>query len=255
MIPISAYMITYNNERTVENALKSLSWADEIVVVDSFSSDKTPEIAKKYADNFSQQKFLGHQRQYQSAAIKCKNEWRFFLDADEVMNKDMIAGIKRLAESTLKDKNNKTMGFLGNRITFYIDRWIKHGGWLPDAELRLYHKSSGDWTPGLHSALAVKGDTSALEGEILHYTYENIADQIATINKYSQIAAEENYENGKKTNAIYMGLSPVWRFFRDYIIKQGFRDGFPGFVIAVNTMMHVFNKHAKLKELYMKNKK
>ncbi len=250
MVKISAYVITYNNERTVEKALQSLDWADEIVVVDSFSSDKTPEIAKKYADKFQQQTFLGFQKQYQSAATLCSHQWRFFLDADEEVPQEMADSIRKIAqeqESLPEDK--RVYGFIGHRRNFYLGKWIMHGGWVPDRELRLYHSEHGDWTEGLHSCLQVEGETGVLGGLLRHYPYDGISGQLATIDKYSTIAAEDMLREGKKVSLFKMIFNPPWRFFRDFVLKRGFMDGFAGFVIAINTVFYVFIKHAKLYEL------
>ncbi len=246
-------MITYNNIRTVETALKSLAWADEIIVVDSISNDGTVEVAQKYATVFKSQKFLGHQKQYQLAASLCSNKWRFFLDADEEVSTETVESIRNhVAE---QDEKKDTFGFLGNRQNFYLGRWIKHGGWKRDRELRLYHADYGDWTEGLHSCLAVKGEVATLDGFLHHYPYASISDQLATVDKYSTIAADEMFAAGKKVSLIKLVLNPPWRFFRDYILKRGFLDGFAGFVVAVNTSFYVFVKSCKLYELTKSLKK
>lgn len=249
MTKISAYMITFNNERTVENALKSLHWADEIIVIDSFSNDKTPEIAQKYTTEFSQQKFLGFQKQYQRAAKECSNNWRFFLDADEEVTEELANSIKNaIDEQEKQPESERKFGFFGNRRNFYLGRWINYGSWKSDRELRLYHKNHGDWTPGLHSCLEVNGETETLDGFIHHFPYADISAQLATIDKYSSISAQDMLETGKKVSFTKLFFNPPFRFFRDYILKKGFRDGFAGFVIAGCTAFYVFIKQAKLYE-------
>lgn len=247
---ISAYVITFNNERTVEKTLKSLSWADELIVIDSFSSDRTPEIAQKYATDFSQQKFLGHQKQYQSAAAKCTNAWRIFVDADEEISPELAAEIQAtVATEEAKAEAEQCQAFVIPRRNFYLGRWIKYGGWKSDREIRLYKAPAADWTPGLHSCLGTEKVTRQLEHLVLHYPYADISGQLATIDKYSGIAAQDMLEEGKRPNYLKMCFNPPFRFFRDYILKQGFRDGLAGVVIAGCTAFYVFIKHAKLAEL------
>ena len=255
MTKISVYMITYNNIRTVEKALKSLSWADEIIVVDSVSSDGTAELAEKYATVFKSQPFLGFQKQYQMASGLCSNKWRFFLDADEVISPEMVQSIQETVAGEEAKSSGAIHGFYGNRQNFYLGRWIKHGGWKKDRELRLYNSDFGDWVEGLHSCLTVKGELGVLSGLLKHYPYADISGQLATIDKYSGIDAQERFEKGKKMNICKLLLNPPWRFFRDYLLKLGFLDGFAGFVIAVNTAFYVFIKSCKLYELQKDLKK
>ncbi|MGL4855060.1 MAG: glycosyltransferase family 2 protein [Lentisphaeria bacterium] len=248
MSKISAYMITFNNEKTVEEALKSLHWADEIIVVDSFSSDNTVRIAQKYATVFKQHEFLGFQKQYQSAASLCSHKWRFFLDADEVVSPAMAIDIKaKITQQETSD--NPIFGFYGKRRNYFIGRLIKWGGWRSDRELRLYHSDHGDWTEGLHSCLKVKSKTDFLNDYIVHYPYDNISAQIKTIDKYSDIACQDAINAQKSVNILKMLLNPFWRFFRDYFFKLGFLDGMPGLIIAWNSSFYLFCKQAKLYEI------
>jgi hypothetical protein len=144
---------------------------------------------------------------------------------------------------------DEVYGFYGNRLNFYLGRWIKHGGWKKDLELRLYHADHGDWVEGLHSCLKVDGSVGVLDGFLNHYPYDGISGQLATIDKYSTIDAQEQFEKGKKMNICKLLLNPPWRFFRDYVLKLGFLDGFAGLVVAVNTAFYVFVKSCKLYEL------
>lgn len=248
-IPVSAYMITFNNERTVEQALQSMTWADEIVVVDSFSTDSTPDIARRYASKFEQRKWPGHRLQYQYAMDQCRNEWCIFVDADEVLAPELITEIRQEFEANLqRAESEKVRGYYGHRRTWYLGRWIMHGGWVPDYELRLCCRRHAQWKGDLHACLHVDGRVAHLKNLYYHYTYKDISDQLQTIDKYSTTAATDMAGAGKRFSFIHLFGNPLFRFFRDYILKRGFLDGMPGFVIAVNTMFYVFIKHAKLWE-------
>lgn len=250
-IPVSVYMLTFNNARTVETALRCVAgWADEIVVVDSHSTDETPEIAQRYATTFIQRPWPGFREQYQFAADQCRNDWALFIDADEEIPKTMLDEIDRELDANQKRPADKRIaGYQCNRITWFLGRWIQHGGWLPDHEIRLHDRNRGGWKGGLHAKVHVAGPEAFLENVFLHYTYADIADQIRTINKYSDNAAQDMLEEGRSSTALHLIFRPLGRFLRDYVFKRGFLDGRAGFVIAVNTAFHVFSKYAKLWEL------
>ena len=247
---VSVYMITYNNEETVEMALKSVAWADEIVIVDSFSNDRTVEIGRKFTDKLFQRKWPGHRDQYQYAADLTTHEWIMFVDADEEV-------FPELAEEIRKELNGKVEGvdgFFVYRRTFYLGRWIRYGGWYPDGEIRLYRRNKGRWEGGLHARVVVNGRVQSLKNLYHHYTYRNISDQIQTIDKYSRIAAEDMAKQGEKFNLFKLLFHPPFRFIKEYFFKSGFRDGLPGLVIAMSTMYYVFIKYAKLWELTRRQK-
>jgi len=243
---ISVCMITFNNARTVGNALKSVvPWASEIIVVDSLSTDDTPEIVKKYTKNFEQRPWPGHSHQYNYCISKAKNEWVIFIDADEEIPPELATEIQERIE---KDQGSYD-GYIIHRRTFYLGRWIMHGGWVPDYEIRLFKKSKGAFVGGLHANVKVKGKVGELKNFYSHYNYRDIADQIETINKYSKIAATDMLKKGRRFLWIDLIFRPPFRFIKEYIVKRGFMDGMPGFVIAISTMYYVFTKYAKLWEL------
>ena len=242
---LSIYMITYNNERTVEKALRSIQWADEIVVVDSFSVDRTVEICRQFTDKVFQRKWPGHQDQYQYAADLTLHPWIMFVDADEEIPQELAEEIRRELSTEKQDLD----GFIAYRRTYYLGRWIRHGGWVPDCEIRLYRREKGRWQGGLHAKVAVDGKVGSLKNPYLHDTYRDISDQIQTIDRYSRIAAEDSLRSGGKFSLMKLVLHPPVRFFKEYLFKGGFRDGIPGLIIIVATMFYVFIKYAKLWEL------
>ena len=242
---LSIYMITYNNERTVEKALRSVQWADEIVVVDSFSVDRTVEICRQFTGKVFQRKWPGHQDQYQYAADLTLHPWIMFVDADEEIPQELAEEIRRELSTEKQDLD----GFIAYRRTYYLGRWIRHGGWVPDCEIRLYRREKGRWQGGLHAKVAVDGKVGSLKNPYLHDTYRDISDQIQTIDRYSRIAAEDSLRSGGKFSLMKLVLHPPVRFFKEYLFKGGFRDGIPGLIIIVATMFYVFIKYAKLWEL------
>ena len=249
-VPVSVYMITFNNARTVERALRSVAdWADEIVVVDSFSTDETPEIVRRYTTNFEQRKWPGFRDQYQYASERCRNDWVLFIDADEEISPALAREIREeLSRNLSRPEPERIRGYECHRRTFFLGRWLMHGGWLPDHGIRLYDRRFGRWAGDLHAKVHVDGRVGVLRNLYYHYTYRDIADQIDTINRYSTTAAGDMENAGRRFSLFHLVFRPPVRFLRDYFLKGGFLDGLPGFIIAVNTMFHVFAKHAKLWE-------
>ena len=242
---ISVYMITRNNERTVEKALASVRWADEIVVVDSFSTDKTPEICRRVTDRVIQRPWPGFREQYQCAADLTTHPWILFIDADEEISPELAEEIQRVLNGGGKGFD----GFIIYRQTHYLGRWIRHGAWYPDYEIRLYRKEKGRWEGGLHAKVVVHGNVGSLKHEYLHHTYRDISDQIRTIDLYSRIEAEDMFKAGERFSLFNLLFRPPCRLIKEYLFRQGFRDGIPGLIIVIATMFYVFVKHAKLWEL------
>ncbi len=242
---VSVYIITYNNERTIERCLRSVTWADEIVVVDSYSTDRTLEICRRYTDKIYQRRWTNYREQYQFAADKTTNRWIMFVDADEEVSPELAREI----QEEIAKNDGRWAGYIAHRRTYYLGRWIKHGGWYPDYEIRLYDRSRGKWEGGLHAKVKVDGEVKVLKNFYFHYTYKDISDQLRTIDRYSEVAASDMWKEGKRFSLFDLLLRPPFRFFRDFILKRGFLDGFPGLIIAVLTMFYVFIKYAKLWEI------
>ena len=247
-VPVSIYVLTTNNRRTIERCLRSLSCAEELVVVDSFSHDGTYEICKQYAHKLFQRAWTGHRDQYQYAADQTTRDWIMFVDADEEVPPELAEEIR----SEINRKANTTDGYFVYRRTYYLGRWIRYGGWYPDGEFRLYRRNKGRWEGGLHAKLVVDGKIGVLRNQFHHYSYVDISDPIQTVDKYSKIAAQYLFESGKRFSLLKLLFHPPFRFVKEYLLKLGFRDGLPGFVIIVSTMFYVFIKYAKLWELQQK---
>ncbi|MGB9628914.1 MAG: glycosyltransferase family 2 protein [Thermodesulfobacteriota bacterium] len=248
-IPISVYVLTFNNRRTIERCLKSLQWADELVIVDSLSTDGTVEICKRYTEKVYQRPWTDHRDQYQYAADLTTHQWIMFVDADEEIPPELVEEIR----NELDGRNSPFDGYLVYRRTYYLGRWIRYGGWYPDCEIRLYRRDRGRWEGGLHAKVVVDGKVGVLKNQYLHYTYRDISDQIQTIDRYSKIAAEDMVESGEKFSLFKLLFHPPFRFVKEYLFKLGFLDGLPGLIIIVSTMFYVFIKYAKLWELKISN--
>jgi glycosyltransferase involved in cell wall biosynthesis len=247
MSKISVVIITCNEEKNIERCLLSIrDIADEIVVVDSFSTDRTEEICRKYNVKFFQHEFLGHIEQKNFAITKARYPHILSLDADEALSPELKKSISNVKE------NWKYDGYYFNRLTNYCGKWIKHGSWYPARKLRLWDSRKGKWS-GLnpHDKFILKSRSKRkyLKGDLLHYSYYSINEHIQQINKFTDILAESFFKNGERVNYFRIVFSPLWRFFRDFFLMLGFLDGFYGLIICVNSSHETFLKYAKLRKL------
>ena len=246
---ISATIITYNEEENIREACESVAWADEIIVVDSGSTDKTREIAEAHGARVINRDWAGFSAQKQFAAEQTSHEWIFSLDADERVSDDLNASIGVLGKTP---ENKLADGYRIARRSFYQGRWIKGGGWYPDWQLRLYKKSKGHWDPRLiHES--VKMDSSArvekLLGDILHYSGNDAAYHHRMIGeRYAPLAAQQMLEEGRQTSPLKIAVAAPSAFLGSYIFKGGFRDGLAGLTIASFAAHHAFLKHIMLWE-------
>jgi glycosyltransferase involved in cell wall biosynthesis len=248
----SAVVITYNEERRLDDALKSLAGvASEIVVVDCFSTDETIRIARKYTDRVFERAWTNYADQKNFANDKASCSWIFSLDADERLSPELR---KELAE--LKKAEPDCVGFAIPRQVYYLGRWVRHSGWYPDWRVRLFRKDSARWEGEfVHENLVVRGKIKKLRAPIHHFTYRNIHEHLARINKFSGLAAHKLYAGRKKARWYHLLFLPFFRFFRAYVWKRGFLDGFAGLVISVLTGYAVFARYAKLREIWKKGER
>ena len=240
---LSATIITFNEEHNIRRCLESIKWVDEIIVVDSFSTDRTVEICKEYTDRVIQREWPGHVRQKQFALEQATGDWVLSLDADECLSEQSI----RELQETVLDDNPAVDGFIFPRKSFYLGRWINHGGWYPDSKLRLVRRGRAHWG-GVdpHDKLITDGNTVQLKHDMLHYVYRDIAHQLKTVDSFSAISAEQWHRQGKRFNLLLLLVRPPIRFLEMYVWKLGLLDGMPGFVIAVVSSYYVFLKYARL---------
>lgn len=248
---ISATVITFNEEANIAAALESLRWADEIIVVDSDSTDRTVEIARRFTGKVFVRPWPGYSAQKSFATEQASNDWVFNLDADERVSDKLAREIERLKASA----NISASGFEIPRLTYYLGRWIKHSGWYPDYKLRLYNRNAGGWRGDyVHESVKVTGRVERLAGEILHYTVRNSSDHHLRIDLYTTLAARERFALGKRVSAISILLSPIAAFLRSYIFKRGFLDGTQGLAISFFAAHYVFLKNLKVWEMERESK-
>ncbi len=244
LLPLSVYMITYNNGPTIEKALASAAgWAAEVVVVDSESADGAQEIIRRYTDRLYQLCTADMAEKYGYAQSLCTQPWVLFVDADEWLTDEIKKEIEETIDRTGYD------GFNVYRKNMYLGRMIRHGGWYPDYEVRLYRKDKGRWEGGIHARVRVEGRIGRLKHYYLHAPYQDTSHQIRTVERYSQAYAEDMMKADRHFRLFNLLGRPLYRFVRDYLFKGGFLDGMPGLIIVATTMYYVFMKQAKLWEL------
>ena len=235
---ISASIIVFNEEDNIAELCETVSWADEIVIVDSASTDKTAEIARRYTDMVFDHEFRGFKDKHTFADAQTTGDWILWIDADERVTPELreaILSLKDMPEDQLAD------GYWISRRTWYMGRWIKHSGWYPDYQMRLYRKSASYWDGvAPHETARVRGHVEKLQGEFLHNTKRDLAEHNRVLNSYTSLAAEYMANNGRSVGAASLILAPLSGFFRSYIVKQGFRDGIQGLIIAMFTGYSVF---------------
>ncbi|MFZ2053628.1 MAG: glycosyltransferase family 2 protein [Candidatus Aminicenantales bacterium] len=249
---ISAVLITHNEERRLEGALKSLAGiASEIVVVDCRSTDETVKIARRYTDRVFERAWTNFADQKNFGNGQASYPWILSLDADERISPELC---RELFE--LKKKEPDVDAFSIPRKVYYLGRWIRHSGWYPDRKLRLFGKEKARWEGEyVHEKLVVTGRAGKLNGCIHHFTYRNIHEHLARINTFSDLGAQKLYAQKKKARCYHLLLLPFFRFVRAYVWKFGFLDGFPGLVISVLTGYAVFVRYAKLREIWKKGER
>ncbi|MBK9165528.1 MAG: glycosyltransferase family 2 protein [Acidobacteria bacterium] len=247
---ISACIIVFNEEQNIRGLCETVAWADEIVIVDSDSGDRTAEIAREFTKNVFNREFRGFKDKHEFADSKASGDWIFWIDADERVTDELKAEIE-----ALKARSDEELpdGFRIARLTEYLGKWIEHSGWYPDYQMRLYRKSVSFWD-GIapHQTAQVPGRVETLKGELLHYTKQDLAEHHRVTESYATLAAEHLFEQGRVATGTTIFFSTIAAFLRTFIVKQGFRDGIRGLIIAIFTAYGVFLKYAKLWELGQK---
>lgn len=247
MIKISAVIITYNEEEHLQNCLASLiDIVDEIVIVDSFSTDRTPEICKSFKTKFILQNFLGYIEQKNFALKHASYQHIIALDGDEALSEELKKSILDVK------KNWKFDGYYCNRLNNYCGQWIKHSDWYPDRKLRLFKKDSGSWqgiNPHDNFVLNDKKNVGRLKGNLLHWIYRDYKEHNEKVERFSTIGAQAYFDEGVNSNLWKIIYRPVWAFFKAYFLRLGFLDGLNGFIICVQTYNVTFLKYIKLYEL------
>ena len=244
---LSVVIITFNEEQNIARCIDSVKMlADEIIVLDSYSTDATADIAREMGACVYREKFRGYIGQKNLAMQFASHDYILSLDADEALD-------PQLARSILREKETfQFRAYKMNRCTNFCGRYIRHGLWYPDAKIRLFDRRIGKWgglNPHDKVQLAEGFAVKKLEGDILHYSFNSVDDHVWQNNRLSSIAAASMYHSGKRSSWFKMLVRPAWAFVNGFFLRFGFIDGRDGFIIAVNTAHQVFLKYTKLYSL------
>lgn len=244
MPKLSVTVITKNEAANLAAALATVRWADEIVVVDSESTDDTVAIARQFTDRVVVQPWQGYVAQKNLAASLASHDWIFSLDADERVPQELAEAIRAAVASP------QHSAYRLRRVTWHLGRWIRSTDWYPDYQTRLYDRRHSAWTGRhVHEAIAVNGTLGELRGELQHFAYRNIADHLETIDRYTTLAAQQMHESGRRASALQIATHPPLAFARNYLLRGGIGDGVPGLIVSSMNAYYVFLKFAKLWQL------
>ncbi|MFP4168008.1 MAG: glycosyltransferase family 2 protein [Desulfonatronovibrionaceae bacterium] len=246
-IAATGVVLTLNGEKWLEDCLKSLDFCCHLLVVDSGSEDKTADIARRCGAEVLVNPWPGPAEQFRFAFGQVSTEWVVSLDQDEILSDRLRQEIITWLSS---ESGSGFSGFFCSRKSYYFDRFLRYCGWYPDFLLRVFRVQDTDiHTSGPHYGFHSRGATAKLKGDIIHYPYSDLREHVAKMNYYSQVAAEEMRNKGKKSGLVRAFLHAMARFFKIYILKLGLLDGRAGFVLAVNSFFYTFQKYIRLMEL------
>jgi glycosyltransferase involved in cell wall biosynthesis len=240
---ISACVITRDEADRIEACLDSVSWCDEIVVVDAHSTDATPTLARERGARVVERDWPGHVAQKEFAIREAKNDWVLCIDADERVSEPLAREIRDLRRSGL----DRHAGWRMPRLSSYLGREIRHGSWYPDRKVRLFDRRRARWAGrDPHDHVEVSGSVGTLASDLLHAPYRSFADHLATVDRYTTTMAEGLHADGRRARWADLVFRPPWRFFRFYVVEAGFLDGWRGFVLATLAAHYVRLKYTKL---------
>ena len=249
---VSAIIVCFNEEKNIRRCLESLRWCDEIVIVDSFSTDGTIDICREYTQHVIQRPWTGYRDQKAFAHSQATQDWVLLIDADEQIPGELRDEIRE----ALDRAGDRYAGFAMPRLVFFLNRWWRRGGWYPDFDVRLFRRDLGTWGGSdPHEKILVNGAVARLRQPLHHFSYRNIHDHLERINRFTSISSSELAKAGKSWHWMDALARPALRFFYSYVWKRGFLEGFAGFYVAMTAAVYVFLKYAKLWELEMEERK
>ena len=242
---ITATIITLNEERNIGRAIDSLHCCDEILIVDSGSVDRTVEIARTLGARVMETDWPGYAAQKNRAADHASFDWILSLDADEALSEALQAEI-----ASLKTTGGRCDGYTMPRLTRYLGRWIRHGGWYPDRKVRFYDRRKAAWVGDfVHESVRVAGSTGHLDGDLLHFTCDSLSDHIKTLDRYTTLAAQELEARKVPIGWRRVMVHPAWTFIRTYLLQRGFLDGPEGLILAYMAGWYTLLKYAKARRM------
>jgi glycosyltransferase involved in cell wall biosynthesis len=245
-VKLTVTVITRDEQDNIEEALRSVSWADEIIVVDSHSTDETVAIARRLATRVETRDWRGYSEQKNYAASLASHDWILSLDADERVTPALAREIQAVME-----RGPQQRGYRISRVTWYLGRWLLGTDWYPDYQLRLYDRRAGRWNGRrVHESFELSdGAAGRLRHHLEHYAYRNVSDHISSIDHYTTLAAEQWLEEGRRTNLLELAVHPPAAFLRNFLIRRGVTNGIAGFLVSTLNSYYVFLKLVKLWEL------
>ncbi|MBI2985721.1 MAG: glycosyltransferase family 2 protein [Deltaproteobacteria bacterium] len=242
---ISAIVVCFNEEENIRECLDSLRWCDEIVVVDSLSTDRTVEICRQYTERVIQRPWAGYRDQKAFAHSQATKDWVILVDADERVPPELREEIRE----ALKRFGTRYAAFSVPRLVHYLGRWWWRGGWYPDYDIRVFLRELATWGGSdPHEKILISGRVRRLRRPLHHFSYRDISDHLRRINHFTDVSSRELREQGKRWGWMDNVCRPAFRFFRSYVWKRGFMEGFPGLFVAATAGIYVFLKYAKLRE-------
>ncbi len=242
---LSVVVITKNEETNIGRCLESMSWADEIIMVDSQSTDRTVEIAQQYGAKIYSPEWRGFGPAKQAGLDHATQEWAFSIDADEAATPELAEEIRKIVR-----EGGEHDGYIVKRRTNFLGRWIYHCGWYPDPVLRLFRREKGRFDEAVvHEKVKVDGAVGELQNELLHYSYPTIEHYLKKFNTYTTMGAQQAFGDGRRARWWDILLRPPVAFAKHYVSRQGFRDGMEGLIISVMSSAAVFVKYVKLRQL------
>ncbi len=250
---ISAFIVCCNEERQIRRCLESVRFCDEIIIVDSGSTDRTLQICAEYTPKITHQDWQGYVLQKRFALGQCSSDWVLNIDADEEVSEELQAEILQILKDD-KAGSVRANGFLLNRVVFFLDRWWRKGGWYPEYRLRLCRRSVTKWGgEDPHEKAEVSGETKRCKGELHHYSFTDLSDYVRRMNTLSSNATASLIRRGARASAAAVILRSLARFFKFYVSKRGFREGKAGLIVAAIEAYSVLLKYAKLWEAQSKS--
>jgi (heptosyl)LPS beta-1,4-glucosyltransferase len=244
---ISIVLVTFNEERNIEECLDSAKWADEIIVVDSFSTDRTLEFARRYQPRIFQRPWPGFGKQKNFALQQASMDWILLIDADERITEEL----RREIENLLASSSGRPVAYRVARKNYFYGYWLGWGGQFPDWQTRLYRKGIGSYDhTEPHEGFIFEGELGTLQNPLIHYTERRISDHFPKLNLYSSLAAAQRAQTCKKVHGYDLIFRPLITFYQFYLRKQGFRDGIPGLIQATFKSFYTFVKYAKVWEIH-----